>query len=184
VRARRRMHDWLLPRPAFGQRYQILLLVQTDNIGLHLRKIVPWYTEKMKLLFVFFLIILGGAFSLPLSCDAAGLVPCGGEGEDPCSICHLFGLLHNIITFFLVPSLLNPIPIVPVIATLLFAIGGFMLFAAAGNPSNLAKAKTIIVSTVVGLFIIYGSWAFIEMLLDALGFVSFGGFGSWWTITC
>ena len=138
----------------------------------------------MRILFAFFIVFLAGAFLFPASSGAQGLVPCQGTAADPCSVCDIFGLIHNIITFFLVPSLLNPVPIVPVIATLLFAIGGFMLFTAAGNPSNLGKAKTIIFSTIVGLLIIYGSWAFIEMLLDALGFTSFGGFGSWWTITC
>ena len=120
----------------------------------------------------------GNDFALDdLSFPCPSLVPCGGTGQPACNLCHIFVLIKNILDVFL-------FPIVPIIAALLIAIGGFMLFAAAGNPANLGKAKTIFFATIIGLFIIYGSFVFISMLLTSLGVLSWTGLGTWWQITC
>ena len=114
-----------------------------------------------------------------VSCPATttGLVPCGGTGQPACNLCHIFQLIKNILDVFL-------FPIIPIIAALLFAIGGFLLFAAAGNPQNLGRAKTIIFATIIGLLIVYGSFLFVGFLLQAMGVAGWTGLGTWWQITC
>lgn len=153
----------------------------------------------MKILLVFFLVALGGTFLSPFFSDAAGLIPCGAcnadldaSGECPaeqkqpaCRPCHIFALVNNVITFLLIPSSSNGgFAIVLVIAALLFGLGGFMLFAAAGNMARLEQGKKIIAATAIGLFIIYSSWVILGILLSSLGVLSWTGLGNWWEITC
>ena len=125
-----------------------------------------------------FLFLLGLLPSvLPTSADAAGLVPCGGEGEAACSLCHILELLKNILDVFLFPT-------VPVVAALLVAVGGFFFLASFGNPARLQQAKTIFLAVVIGLLIVYGSWVFISMLLTSMGVAGWTGLGTWWAIEC
>ena len=139
----------------------------------------------MKLLFAFFPLVLLGALLLPLSCDAAGIIPCGGEGQDPCRLCHIFQLLNNVITFLLIPSAFNGgFAIVLVAAAVLFALGGFFIFVSAGNTARLEQGKKIITATVIGLLIVYGSYLFVGLLLEKMGVAGWTGLGTWWQITC
>ncbi|MEK7542458.1 MAG: hypothetical protein AAB524_02025 [Patescibacteria group bacterium] len=116
---------------------------------------------------------------------SGGLVPCGGEGQDPCNFCHIFVLINNIIQFFLVPFALNNfIPIIPVIASLLVAWGGFVWLTSAGSPQRVKQGQQILLAVVVGLLIVYGAWLFISLLLTSLGAVNFTGTGNWFEIQC
>ena len=143
----------------------------------------------MKKLFVFFVaftILLGGLSPLiSAPADAAGLVPCGGEGQDPCNFCHIFALVNNIILFFLVPNdMNNGAAIVLILAALLFAIGGFTMLTSSGTPQKLDQGKNIIFATIIGLLIVYGSWLFIGMLLTVFDVAAWQGVGDWWQIDC
>jgi len=115
-------------------------------------------------------------FDVSACSGIAGLVPCGQLGN-PCTLCDTFVLGQGILNIFLFPT-------VPIIAALLFAIGGFFLFTAAGSPQNLQRAKQIIIATVVGLLIIYGAWLFINLLLTTFGVADWTGLGTWWEIDC
>src|SRR3989344_1536663 len=119
----------------------------------------------------------------------AGLIPCGtgdpaAAGYVPCQLCHVFALGNNILKFLLVPSALNPVPIVLVIATFLFAWGGFVWVTAMGNPSRVQQGQQILLATVIGLLIVYGAWLFISLALDVFGVATFTGTGNWWEINC
>lgn len=123
----------------------------------------------------------------PLEAQAQdGLVPCGATGQPACNFCHIFAVVHNVVTFLIFPDgdLNNFIPLVLVVASFLFAWGGFYILTAAANPSNVQKGRTIIFATIVGLLIIYGAWLFLNLLFQALGFVDFQGLGDWWEIDC
>ena len=133
---------------------------------------------KKIFLAVFFLVFVCLTI-LPAQAAAQGLVPCGNPGQPDCSFCHTFSLLDNILSFLLIPSVSNPAPIVLVVATLLFAVGGFFFFISAGSTARLERGKQIITATIIGLLIIYGAWLFIGLLLNSLGVT-----GSWWEIDC
>src|SRR3989344_3992352 len=138
----------------------------------------------IRFVLLFLLAILFVA-SIPLSATAQSLVPCGGPGQPACGLCTLFELVHNIITFLLVPSAFNSgIPLVLVLAGLLFAVGGFFMLTAAGNMNNLARGRVVIFSTVVGLLIVYGSWIVINLVLATFGAATFTGTSTWWQIEC
>lgn len=93
--------------------------------------------------------------------QARGLVPCGGQGEDPCNFCHLFQLTDNIIDALI----FGPVPIVPVIAILMVVIGGVYLFFGGPSEENLKKGKSIIRNAIIGLVIVYAGWVVVGTIL-------------------
>ena len=106
--------------------------------------------------------------------------------EPACGFCHIFQLGHNIVTFFLLPSesINNNIPVVPLMATLLFAVGGVYLLSGAGSPELHEKGKKTLTSVVIGLLIVYAAWVFVNTFLMFLGVAEWTRLGSWWQIQC
>ena len=104
-----------------------------------------------------------------------GLIPCGGAGQDPCEFCHIFVMFDTIADFVL-------FKLVPPIAMLMIVIGGGMFMLSSGNPSNIMQAKKIMTSTVIGLLIIFGSYIFLGMFLQAIGLADWTTeiYKSWW----
>ena len=113
-----------------------------------------------------FLILLISLF--PFFTYAAGLVPCGGPGENPCTLCHLFQLISNIIHFIL-KSLLLPL------AILGFLAGGIMILFAGGSESQLEKGKSVLWSTVIGIFIAFAAWLIVNTIIQSIANPDFKG---------
>jgi hypothetical protein len=134
---------------------------------------IAWQLRKI-LFFIIFLIIL----VFPLISRAAGLVPCGGERENPCTLCDFFLMFQGIVNFFL-------FNIVLIVAVLMLVIGGFLFFFAGGSPSSLSRAKSVITSTVIGLIIIYTAWLIINTFFVIIGVSDWTGLaGGWFKIDC
>jgi type IV secretory pathway VirB2 component (pilin) len=120
---------------------------------------------------LFFSLIPGQVFSV-------SLVPCGGSGQDPCKLCHLFVLFDNIVKFVL-------FDIVPPIAILMVVIGGVMFFAAVGDPAKIGKATSLLTAVVIGLVIIYGAWLLINLFFSLIGVAEWTGLKEgWFKIDC
>ncbi len=125
---------------------------------------------------------------------AGGLVPCGRTSDNPltendetisCNLCHLFKIPHNIITFLLVPSSFNNgFAIVPLIGILLLVIGGIYFLTSAGSPQRLGAGKNIFTAVIVGFFLIYGAWLFLNLFLMFVGVAPWTGLENWWQIKC
>lgn len=127
------------------------------------------------LIFLFFILI-----PISYNCQAAGLVPCGGEGEAPCQLCHFFVLLDNIIDFFILP----PTGIVFIIAVLMMLVGGIMFYFGGFDPKTLQKGKDLFTNVIIGLIIIYGAWLFINFFFQIIGVAHWTGLENWWQIDC
>lgn len=124
-------------------------------------------------------------FAAPFPAQAAGLISCGGTGQLACTLCDLFKLGNNIISFFLFPSALNSyVPAVSLIAGLFIVIGGFYLFIGGANPEFQKKGKTILFSVAIGLLVVYTAWVVIEGILAFMGVAEWTGLRSWWQISC
>lgn len=123
------------------------------------------------------ILLSGLLFSLLIAgqIQAAGLVPCGGPGEDACRFCHIFVMLNNIVQFIM-------IKIVPVVAVLMIVIGGIMFFFAGGSPNTLSKAKGIITATVIGLIIIFAAFMLVGTILKMIGLADWtqNFYQNWW----
>jgi len=143
---------------------------------------------------IFLIIFLATFFLFPLLSSAAGLVPCGGQGEPVCQLCHFFVLFKNIVDFFL-------FKIVPPLAALMLAIGGFMYIFAyfggavalpgggKGGPALLSQANKLLTSVVWGLLIIFGAWIFVNTFFMLIGVADWTGLTKgwkegWWQINC
>ena len=117
----------------------------------------------------------------PLLIKAQGLVPCGQPGN-PCGFCDIFALISNIIRFFLVPTATNAnIAIVPLLGTLFLVIGGFFILTAGGDPQRQTRGKNVLLATIIGLVIIYGSWIFLSLIFDTFTKVQWN---NWAEIQC
>ncbi len=114
--------------------------------------------------------------SCPDCPQQGGFVPCGRSCDDtktedkcecePCTICDFFVLISNIISFFLGK-------IIPPLAVLLLAVGGGMYMVAymspGAGPGLISRAKSVIVSTLIGLVIIYGAFIIVGTFLSLIG---------------
>ena len=108
---------------------------------------------------IFFLLILAIYLFLPFfPSQGQGLVPCGGPAN-PCTFCHFFEMIANIINFLLYR-------IVPVLAVLMVVIGGFMYIISGAEGSSQMKSRAVALfkAVAIGLFLIYGK------LVDMIAF--------------
>lgn len=139
---------------------------------------------------VFLIIFSGILVFCPFFALAAGLVPCGGQGEPRCELCHFFVLFKNVIDFLLTR-------IVPSLAALMLIIGGFLYVFAylsptealpgggKGGPVLLSQAKRLITSVIFGLLIIFAAWVIINTFFQLIGVAQWTGLRSgWWQINC
>ena len=130
----------------------------------------------MKKIFLVALVGLTILFLAPNLVQAA-LVPCGGEGQPSCQLCHIFVLFDDIITYVL--TILTPI-----IAGLMLVVGGFYMLFAGPSPQLFDKGKSIIKGTVVGLVIIMISWVLLNTVFTYIGVKEWTGLETWWQINC
>ena len=92
---------------------------------------------------------------------AAGLVPCGGQGETECTLCHLWQLVDNILDFVTL-QLVFPI------AAILFVVSGVVFLTSGGSEGKVTLAKKIFTNTVIGLIIVLCSWLLIDTLISTI----------------
>jgi len=95
-----------------------------------------------------------------------------------CAPCHLFVMIDGIIDFVL-------LKIVPPVATLILIIGGIALYFGGASPEKFNQARSILLSAIIGLVIIYTSWIIVNSTLNAVGIADWVGFGEgWFQISC
>lgn len=95
----------------------------------------------------------------------------------PCTFCHLFVLVNEVVNFVL-------FDIIPLVAVLLIILGGYYFFLSAGDPSRVEKGKKILMALAGGVFLMYGSWLIVSVLLSGIGVSEWTGLGSWFEIQC
>ena len=116
-----------------------------------------------------------------------GFVPCGRTPSVimgiavniDCSLCHLFVMIDGIVDFVL-------LKLVPPIATLILIFAGMSFYFALGNPEKFRHAKSVLLSVIIGLIIIYASWIIINaVMVEIMGMADWVGFGEgWFRIDC
>ena len=104
----------------------------------------------------------------------SGLLPCGSTCC-PCTLCHFFVLIENILEFVF-------FNLTPPLALLMLVIGGGMFMLASGDPQKVTQARKIITSVLIGIVIIYGSFFFIGLLLEKIGLAAWTEtiYIDWW----
>jgi hypothetical protein len=108
---------------------------------------------------------------------AAGLVPCGGQGEPDCQPCHIFAGFSNVINFIVFQ--LTP----AAAAVMILASGVVLLFG--GSESARTMGKKMFTSAIIGLIIVYSSWLIVNTIITTLARGADGGImTTWWQVRC
>ncbi len=102
--------------------------------------------------FVFLLAIL----TIPLVAFALGLMPC----KDNCSVACFYIMIDNIISFLLYDIAM------PLSATALMVAGIYLV--AGGSEKAITTGKAILKFTLIGLFIAFGAWLIVDLILGNL----------------
>jgi len=132
-------------------------------------------TSLITFLVLFFSFLVFNQIQAALCTDpaATGLVPCGVTLNDrgiptcPCQIGHVFVAINSVISF-IVWDIATPA------AVLFLIIGGLLMLVSAGNANLLSLGKQILVSTVIGLVLIFCAWLIVNFILTGLGYT-----GTW-----
>ncbi|OHA15709.1 MAG: hypothetical protein A3A10_01935 [Candidatus Tagabacteria bacterium RIFCSPLOWO2_01_FULL_42_9] len=105
----------------------------------------------------------------PLFVFALPLVPCGGSGQNPCTVSCFFVMVDRIINFILFAIA------APLSATALMAAGIMLVWG--GSEKAIARGKDILKYTLIGLFLVFGAWLIIDLILGNL--LNQGYYGPW-----
>ena len=88
-----------------------------------------------------------------------GIVPCGTTyASQPCTVCHFYKLLQNIINFFLYIS--------AALVTLMATYIAFLFMFSGGSPAKITDAKSKLWLLVWGLVWILGSWLVLNTVIN------------------
>ena len=113
-----------------------------------------------KALISFFLFLGISFFYGVIPVDAAGLIPCGGNGQPPCQACHFVQLGQNILTWF--------IKTMAAVIALVFAWGGLKMVMSGGSTEGVSEAKGMMTNAVIGFIILLASWLIINTVLHVV----------------
>ncbi len=106
--------------------------------------------------------------------EARGLVPCGGEGEDKCQMCHFVQLGQRILEWFILVS--------ASIIAVMFAWGGFEWVMSGGNTGKIQKGKDKMINALIGFLIILGAYLVVNTIM--VTFVDQSVVSNWNSIQC
>ncbi len=115
--------------------------------------------RKIFIIFVL-LFLISSILFFANTASAAGLVPCGGTGQDPCTPCFIWVLLDKIINLMLYLAL--PILII------VFVIGGFKFVIGSSDPKQIEEAKKLLSAGIIGIFIAFLGWLIVDTIVKTL----------------
>ena len=114
-----------------------------------------------KFLFLLMLISVLTFSLLPEISNAAGLVPCGGTGQDMCTLCHLIIGIQGIITF--------GFKIMVIIGIVMLVTAGIVYIVSAGNEGMMETAKNLIKNALIGFTLILTAWLIVTTAMWIMG---------------
>ena len=122
------------------------------------------YKKKLSSLFMS-LIIIGLGFVTQV--QAAPIISENTLGKDcyengNCSLNHFIKIIEQYYK--------NIFGLIGSIALIMFIIGGVMFLVSGGSQEKVSKAKSLMLSAVIGLLIIFASYLIIEFVLKTVGY--------------
>ncbi|MDD5639911.1 MAG: pilin [Candidatus Pacebacteria bacterium] len=122
------------------------------------------YRTKIKYLKAFFcLFFLVLPIFIHADTSSSGLVPCGNEGEDACTLNDLlYTLIPNVIQYILYT-------IVPILAVLWFVFAGFKMMTSSGDPAKFKEGKNMLIYGAVGIILVFSAYIIVETFLKLIG---------------
>ena len=119
-----------------------------------------------RLIFVFGLVIIFSLLTIQMVSAQVignfdflkGIVPCGTSyASAPCTVCHFYKLLQNIINFLLLTS--------ASLVTLMAVYIGFLFLFSGGSQKNITDAKSKLWLLVLGIAWVLGSWLVLNTII-------------------
>ncbi|MDE1970348.1 MAG: hypothetical protein KGI50_02095 [Patescibacteria group bacterium] len=131
--------------------------------------------------FLLVMIALVSVVLFPVAVFAAdaGLVPSACQGDVlQCSLCDVLVLIHNIYMWLL--------GIAALFAIGLLTYAGVQMIINSANPGKAEKSRGLIITTLIGLAIAFGSWLIVDQVLLAVGgdAIQRGGPNGFLTFSC
>ena len=105
---------------------------------------------------------------------AAGLVPCGGIGEEPCQMCHVGALVATVGGWLAT--------VMGIIVVILIMLAGLRMVVAAGDLSAVTNARKLISNAIVGYILFLAAWMLVDTGLRFL--LRQENYGVWNDIIC
>ena len=118
--------------------------------------------------------LLAFVMATPMLLSAAGLVPCGGPGEEACQSCHVVQLLSQVASYLVM--------ILGILAAIMIVVSGIRLVVSVGDASAKAKAKSMISSLIIGYVIVLAGWLLVDLGLKT--FLDNATYGVWNVVQC
>src|SRR3989344_2388939 len=117
--------------------------------------------KKTSIKVFFVLIIAIFLFSIVPSAQAA-LVQCDTSyAKTACEICDILELFKRVIDYI-------TFTLTPIFAGILILIAGFMIVLGGASPEMISKGRTMLTNTVIGVFIIFGSFMITNFIIKSL----------------
>jgi hypothetical protein len=115
---------------------------------------------KQKKFLLSVILLVGIFFSMPAVSHAAGLVPCGGPTEKPCTVTDIFVLIAKVTNWL--------IAMAGVYAVYKMINAGFWMIVSAGNEETITKEKGALSNAVVGFVLVLMSFMLINTVVNLL----------------
>jgi hypothetical protein len=96
----------------------------------------------------------------PLLVNAAGLVPCGGDGEKPCQIIDIFVIVARVTNWLL--------RVAGIFATFKIVQAGFWLAVSQGNEEDVTTNKKKFTNAVLGLALAMMAFMFVNTVVNVI----------------
>ncbi len=113
---------------------------------------------------------------VPTFAFGAGLVPCGGEDEEPCQTCHVVQLVNGVVEWLVL--------ILGTIAAIIIVYAGFKLVMSGGNQHAMQDAKELINNMLIGFGIVLAGWLLIDTGMKLLLMDGETPLGVWNQVSC
>ncbi|MEK7072571.1 MAG: hypothetical protein AAB969_03305 [Patescibacteria group bacterium] len=112
------------------------------------------------LIIIFSLVLVQSVSAASLNLVSDTLSKACKEGVEGCNLCDFVGL------FITGANIL--VGLSGTFAILMFVYGGITMITAYGNEARIKWGKDILISTVIGIFIVLFAWTFINLIIGAL----------------
>jgi len=93
--------------------------------------------------------------------QAQGLVPCGGDGQNPCTFDDLMNLIKNVMNFAMI-NLAVPA------AVGITIYGGVLMVISGGDEVKFKKGKEIIKGVAISFVIMFSAWLIVDTVIGLL----------------
>ncbi len=136
------------------------------------------FLKKRQLIYSLLLFFFSFTPMLVSAANTNGIVPCGNNGDKPCTLCDLIVGIKNIIDFGM--------KILISVAAVGVFVAGIMYITSSGNEQMMTTAKKFLSASLVGFAVVLSAWFIVNIVMWAMAVNGNLGVGAinWYTFKC